>query len=185
MAGPQTLVETIKESLLSGKHILDLGCGTGMVLTKLREAQSGLRLTGIDASQKMLDECAKKNAAHALVTGNITKTLPFQDESFDIVTSAGVIGEHIPKPLWPDIIRESSRVMKPGGIIAVTLQIHEALESGQEKHKDALLVHAQKLGKIFSAAGIEIEKIILAPAYRGNDGKTVNHAVLTGVKPPL
>jgi len=62
-----------------GDPVLELGCGTGRVTLALAEA--GFRVTGLDASQRMLERCAKKLAERPrdlqrrvkLVCGDMTR----------------------------------------------------------------------------------------------------------------
>jgi SAM-dependent methyltransferase len=62
-----------------GDPVLELGCGTGRVTLALAEA--GFRVTGLDASARMLERCEKKLAAHprdvqkrvTLVRGDMTR----------------------------------------------------------------------------------------------------------------
>ncbi len=97
---------------------LDLGCGTGRYFSALPCART---IIGIDASAEMLE------MARAPVSGNriaATVTLvhgdlfshPFDDRSFDLVYSIGVLAEHA--PLDAAIVDRVHRVLKPGGRFA-------------------------------------------------------------------
>lgn len=50
------------KTFVSGQHIVDLGCGTG--IDTLFLAEMGCRVTAIDLSQKMLDQLEKKISGH-------------------------------------------------------------------------------------------------------------------------
>jgi SAM-dependent methyltransferase len=51
-------VDAVREN---GEPVLELGCGTGRVTLAL--ARAGYRVTGLDASQRMLERCERKLAA--------------------------------------------------------------------------------------------------------------------------
>jgi len=84
-------------------RILDVGCGTGRFLSHFPKTNT----VGVDFSLNML-RGAKKTGA-ALVCGD-AEHLPFKDNSFDIVHSAGLMGVFRSKK----IIDEMARVLHPG-----------------------------------------------------------------------
>jgi arsenite methyltransferase len=104
-----------------GEQVLDLGCGAGtdtFVAAQMVGPEG--RVTGIDMTPEMLAK-ARASAAQMgladveLVEGE-AESLPFPDESFDVVVSNGVID------LIPDkdaVFSELARVLRPGGRIQV------------------------------------------------------------------
>lgn len=66
------------------KNIIDIGCGTGALCSVLK--QSGLKVTGVDSAQKMLNIAAKKqdNNTIQFIQASALERLPFEDKSFDI-----------------------------------------------------------------------------------------------------
>lgn len=97
---------------------LDVCCGTGAVLRKLR-AVCKERVAGLDFSQGMLDEARRRwdNDAEGgpkldLVRGDAL-ALPFENE-FDVVTSAGAFGHVLVKD-EDRFIRGLYDALKPGG----------------------------------------------------------------------
>jgi ubiquinone/menaquinone biosynthesis C-methylase UbiE len=92
--------------------ILDAGCGPGNLVPEL--ARRGCRVYALDASPNML-RLARSNATrfHNVTyhAGNI-EALPFADESFDLVCSAGVI-EYLER--CDRAVAEFHRVLRPGG----------------------------------------------------------------------
>jgi len=91
---------------------LDLACGTGDLAFAL--AAKGARVTGIDASPRMID-AAKERAVSApsvdFVVGDMT-ALDVPDASVDIVT-AGYALRNVPD--YHAALREIARVLRPGG----------------------------------------------------------------------
>ena len=108
--------------LQSGEHVLDVGCGTG-VLTRLVAEQVGNdgEVIGIDASSEMI-QVAKRNAVKAHSKANfqlsVVESLPFEDERFDIVLSSMML-HHLPPELKVAGLREIFQVLKPGGRLMV------------------------------------------------------------------
>jgi len=96
-----------------GLRILDVGCGDGVLSTRL--AQAGARVTGIDASADML-AAARHRAKAAGVEVDLVEgdagDLPFPDEHFDCVVSVATLCfVDDPRPTIGEIVR----VLKPGG----------------------------------------------------------------------
>lgn len=112
--------ETLKD-----KKVLDAGAGTGQI--SYAYLTTGADVTGIDISPAML-EIARKRCAefpgYKAMVGDLTK-LPFEDNSFDFITSRWVM-EFIPD--WPRAIRELRRVLKPGGTLLL-IQTHNMLRT--------------------------------------------------------
>jgi ubiquinone/menaquinone biosynthesis C-methylase UbiE len=92
---------------VQGKRVLEVGCGTGLILARL--ARLATHAVGIDPSPGMLRTAHERGLQVAL--GSATR-LPFPDESFDLVCSFKVLA-HV-----PDIERalsEITRVTRPNG----------------------------------------------------------------------
>ena len=97
----------VVEPLASGKRVLEVGCGTGLILGRL--AKHAQLARGIDVSPGMLQSARERGLD--VVLGSATN-LPFADASFDLVCSFKVLA-HV-----PDITRalaEIARVTLPGG----------------------------------------------------------------------
>lgn len=111
---PQRLAKHIADSLLqlSSEHrILDVGCGRGEIAQHL--ADLGLDVAATDYELPPREARSKKVDWHQMVEAD---SLPFPDESFEIVYAKSVI-EHQRRP--EDFVRECARVMKPGGRLMV------------------------------------------------------------------
>ena len=66
-----------------GQRLLEVGCGTGHNLEFFRDL--GLEITGVDASDAMLEIAAKKLQPEIRLSKWSAEELPFDDSSFDIV----------------------------------------------------------------------------------------------------
>jgi arsenite methyltransferase len=123
--------------LASGERVLDLGSGAGTdSLVAAQMVGEAGRVTGIDMTLEMLEKA--RAAANEMgvtfiefVEGE-AEHLPFEDETFDVVISNGVID------LIPDkdaVFAELHRVLVPGGrlqIADVTIQ-NPVSEEGRRK----------------------------------------------------
>ncbi|MDD3861315.1 MAG: class I SAM-dependent methyltransferase [Candidatus Gracilibacteria bacterium] len=97
-----------------GKRVLDAGCGTGRLIKILFE--KGAFVTGLDIAPEMLKIAGKKFKKAEFVEGNVEK-MPFEDDSFDMVT-AGFVIVHL-KDLRK-FFDEVYRILKPGGVFILT-----------------------------------------------------------------
>jgi ubiquinone/menaquinone biosynthesis C-methylase UbiE len=110
-----------KYAPLSGKRLLDVGSGFGLMLTTLIRQYDvdgyGIEpeAAGFDSSLRMSRELLWANGIDATrVIAGCGERLPFADGSFDVVYSANVL-EHVEDP--ERVLYESVRVLKPGGIL--------------------------------------------------------------------
>ncbi len=63
--------------------MLDIGCGSGFFASLA--AKTGADVTGFDATQQLIEEAKLRNSSIKFLTGEMEE-LPFDDNSFDIVT---------------------------------------------------------------------------------------------------
>jgi len=100
-------------------RLLEVGCGAGWELVYW--ASKGLQVTGIDLSSAAL-ELAKKNFDYNKLQADLregnAEELPFDDNTFDIVTSLGVLHQ---TESTQKAVAEVRRVLKPGGEAVITL----------------------------------------------------------------
>ena len=99
---------------LSGKKVLDIGCGSGRITRKLLD--KGADLVAADISEEMLKRLKKKFRNLTTIKADI-EDLPFEDNSFDVVVATFVI-VHL-KDLQK-AFDEVYRVLKPGGFFALS-----------------------------------------------------------------
>lgn len=107
----QRLLSRLQAIKIEPQHIVDLGCGTG-VMTQLLESQyPDVKVTGIDLSQNMLNEFKKK---HQWITHcTAASVLPFPDKTVDLVVSSLMLP-------WVEnseqVFKEVRRVLKDDAI---------------------------------------------------------------------
>ena len=104
---------------VTGKHVLDVACGSGLYLTLL--ALMGARVSGQDISADAIAVAKQTLERFALAgrveVGDATRLL-FDDNSFDAVVSGDFI-EHITEEQKRLFFAEVFRVLKPGGVFSI------------------------------------------------------------------
>ena len=96
---------------LDGKRILDIGCGVGAFVRRLREFSPQVYGTDIDAER--VKEGGDQLPHLGLAVGEY---LPFADETFDVILLHEVL-EHVTDDLAT--LREARRVLAPGGKVVI------------------------------------------------------------------
>ena len=103
---------------LSGKQVLDVGCGGG-ILAESMAKRGAAHVTGIDMAEKSLN-VAEMHAAEQNV-GNIAyRCVPVEElaaeqpHSFDVVTCMEML-EHVPDPAA--IVKACAQLVKPEGMV--------------------------------------------------------------------
>ncbi len=100
-------VDIVREFLRPGARLLEVGCGTGLLMSRLRDHEGDL--LGVDPSPGMLAH-ARDRRLDVVQAG--AESLPFEDASFDLVYSFKVLPhvEAIGKAM-----SECTRVLRTGG----------------------------------------------------------------------
>lgn len=107
--------EQFIESLgIENGPLLDIGCGDGSLLEVVRDG--GIDCVGIDSNRCMVKACLEKSLDVRFGDAvDVMRMLP--DASFGAVVSLHVV-EHLSGPALRDLIAESTRVLRPGGVLA-------------------------------------------------------------------
>ena len=99
-----------------GDRVLDLACGSGLALELA--ALRGASVAGIDASERLIAVAQDRVPDGDVRVGDM-HALPWEDHSFDVVTSfRGIWGT------TPDALAEARRVLVPGGRLGFTVWGH-------------------------------------------------------------
>ena len=117
--------ELVNFERFPGKQLLEIGCGLGTDL--LQFARGGALVTGVDLTPKSVELAKAGFALHGLPMRALVadaENLPFEDNSFDVVYSFGVL-HHTPNTARA--IDEAYRVLKPGGKIILMLYHRHSL----------------------------------------------------------
>lgn len=97
-----------------GLRLLDVGCGTGHHMARLR--QRGFEVAGVDGSEEMLRYARVNNPGADLRLSDVDR-LPFPDAGFDLILCIEVL-RYLPDA--SGCIRQMARVLKPGGVCLAT-----------------------------------------------------------------
>lgn len=101
---------------LTGKMLLDVGCGTGRIVRMALE-RGASTVTGVDASPVMIDRAAKRTTGPARwIVGDACR-LSVEDASVDVVVSAMMLG-HVQR--LDEAIGEMDRVLKAPGYAVIS-----------------------------------------------------------------
>jgi ubiquinone/menaquinone biosynthesis C-methylase UbiE len=118
--------ETLDLAGLRGDEaVLDVGCGNGSYLWALEQREHGGPVVGMDLSPGMLSAAGTRSPHASLMLGD-AQTLPFADDSFDVVLAMHML-YHVPDRALG--IRELRRVVRSDGVtLVVTNSDHHLRE---------------------------------------------------------
>ncbi|MCP2636282.1 class I SAM-dependent methyltransferase [Microbacterium sp. HD4P20] len=168
----------------SGTRVLDVGCGSGEFLARLRAI--GAEPVGADPAPAM----AAAASVHAPVVEADAEHLPFDAGRFDVVTAVNAL------QFADDTVgalREFARVVVPGGRIGIAnwaeaarsdidvieRAVAEALD--EEQHPDGPLRPAGGIEDTMMDAGLEVVASgIVATPWRAGDDTTLVRGILLG-----
>lgn len=125
----QLLDSISPEVLTQAKAIVDLGCGTGVVLQHLQKRVStSADVFGLDLALGMLQQANNQQPDVCYQQGDI-EMLPYADDQFDIVLSNAAIQ-------WCDLqtaLAEMIRVSKPGATLCFSTFLYGTLEEWRQQ----------------------------------------------------
>ncbi len=181
--GRRLILESFLEQIVqkirnpqSAIRILDVGCGTGGNLEMLAKFGAA---EGVDVSDDALEFCKRKGLkAHK----GLAESLPFDDESFDVVTALDVV-EHLDDDVAG--LNEMYRVLRRGGKTLIFVPAFMWLWGVQDDVSNHRIRYTKKqITERLQQAGFEIERAtyanisFFAPILAG---RTLMK--LTGIKP--
>lgn len=118
LSEPYVVYPPIMDALgdVNGKKVLDLGCGFGNISELL--LKKGAEVTGIDASQKLIDYCKRRfeNQKDNFIVMDGSNMSEISEGSFDYVISSMVLLNVNTEEIIKGIFREIARVLKPDGM---------------------------------------------------------------------
>ncbi|MFX0055566.1 MAG: class I SAM-dependent methyltransferase [Promethearchaeota archaeon] len=100
-----------------GGHILDAGCGSGVVSRALID--NGFQVTGVDISQKMIGIARQRIPEAEFIVGDMA-ALEFDNETFDGIVSAYAVF-HITRTKHFSLFQDFHRILKKGGALLFSI----------------------------------------------------------------
>lgn len=101
-----------------GEKVLDLGCGNGRLFELFQD--KNIDYIGVDNSEKLIELAKKKYPEGKFQVGDALN-LAFANNFFDKVYSVAVL-HHIPsKELKIQFLKSVKRILKPGGVLILTV----------------------------------------------------------------
>lgn len=114
------------EAKLPAQEVAIADIGSGVTFFPFKLARKGFKVTCVDIDPICERDVTSAAAAYDCSPGTVTamlcdeNVLPLDDKSMDCIYSISVI-EHIPDPA--KIVDEIWRILKPGGILVLTLDV--------------------------------------------------------------
>jgi predicted TPR repeat methyltransferase len=105
------------------RHILDLGCGTGLAAPLL--APLGDRLSGVDISSGMLARAAERRLYNDLIEADVVDYLASAPGAFDLILAADLliyIGD------VEALVAGVASALQPGGLFAFSIETTDELD---------------------------------------------------------
>jgi ubiquinone/menaquinone biosynthesis C-methylase UbiE len=158
--------------LVAGERVLDLGSGSGM---DVFAAAAGVGPTGsvlgVDITPEQLAKAERlRREDHVTFRRARIEELPFDDGSFDVVISNGVVNLSADKPA---VFAEAARVLRPGGRLALADIVTEhpiaTRTAAQPDLWAACIAGASQRDDYLddiTAAGLEVRTVHRNSAYR-------------------
>lgn len=111
-------LESLSQYVLPREKVLDLGCGNGRLLQIFKDID--IDYIGVDSSEKLIEIARRIYPGTRFQVANAIN-LAFPNNCFDKVYSVAVL-HHIPsKELRLQFLRGVLRVLKPGGLLVLTV----------------------------------------------------------------
>ena len=108
-------------SIAPSHVVLDFGCGLGRMSGWL--AEHARLVIGIDLAAEMLRAARQQHSESHLAWVCYSSGLPLGDECLDRVLSVGVLQHILGEPALQATVAELTRILKPGGQIALIEQV--------------------------------------------------------------
>jgi SAM-dependent methyltransferase len=137
------------------KSFFEVGCGTGFVLTGIREDFPRMRLVGSEIFAGGL-VFAKARLPNVELYQMDARRIPFESE-FDVVGAFDVL-EHVIED--ENVLVQMFNAAQPGGGLLITVPQHPFLWSASDQHaKHQRRYNRAELGRKVESAGFQIERI--------------------------
>lgn len=143
---------------LSGKKILDIGCGNGGVLRDfIKYGASPESLYGVDLIEDRIEE-AKRLSPNIGFRCSSAENIPFEDRSFDIVLLFTVFTSIFDLGMKKRLASEALRLLGPGGVV-----IYYDYRYNNPRNRDVRGVKRKEIEELFPGCSFDFTLTTLAP----------------------
>ncbi|HWD63690.1 MAG TPA: class I SAM-dependent methyltransferase [Solirubrobacteraceae bacterium] len=101
-------------------RIYEWGCGTGKTVRRFAELDPGLEVYGSDYDERVISWCRANIPQVTFTLNGLEPPLAFDNEFFDLLYSFSVY-THLPPDLQRRWLEEQLRVVRPGGLILLSV----------------------------------------------------------------
>jgi len=122
------LTDMIYRYLAHRSAVLEIGCGTGFVLSAIAKALPQAHITGSEIYANGLHYASERLHGRAELMQMDATSIPFTDE-FDLIAACDVL-EHIEDDVA--VLSQIYRALRPGGAVMLTVPQHPFLWSGSD-----------------------------------------------------
>jgi ubiquinone/menaquinone biosynthesis C-methylase UbiE len=145
----------LKKHFPEAKSLIEIGCGTGFVLSGIQNSFPQMNLTGSEIYVNGLDFAAKRLPNVTLFQMDARK-MPFSNE-FDVIGAFDLL-EHIAEDEL--VLSEMFRSLTPRGGVLITVPQHPFLWSNADEHACHVRRYtAEELKTKVQRAGFKIERM--------------------------
>lgn len=143
------------QAFRDSRSYLEIGCGTGFVLARIREEFPTAELTGSELFTAGLAVAAARVPSARFIQID-ARRIPFRDE-VDVIGAFDIL-EHIDED--EDVLGSVAGALRPGGGFVATVPQHPALWSRQDVHAYHVRRYtARELRRKVEAAGLEVVRL--------------------------
>ena len=114
----QSVIPTFQRhwNLTNQSSILDIGCAKGFMMHDFKELMPEIKIAGVDVSEYAIEHAIEPMKPYVQVAD--AKSLPFEDDSFDLIISINTI-HNLPLDDCKQSLREIQRVSKAHSFLTV------------------------------------------------------------------
>jgi SAM-dependent methyltransferase len=140
-------------TLRAGSTVLDLGCGTGIPITKTL-MDAGMTVFGIDASPTMVGTF-QLNFPHTRVACEPVEESLFFERTFDAVVAWGLLFL-LSEQAQGRVIEKAARALKTGGKLLFTAPVRECRWKDTLTGQLSTSLGAEQYRELLSASGLSL-----------------------------
>jgi ubiquinone/menaquinone biosynthesis C-methylase UbiE len=132
-----------RSDLSTTQHVLDIACGPGIWALEVAFTYAQMKVVGIDPNRTLTRYAQVQARTQGLENVDFQvmdalHNLDFPDHTFDLI-NAQFVNNRIPLHAWPAFLRDSQRVLRPGGSMRITAS--ELVVTNSKAYEELLRLH--------------------------------------------